>query len=74
MDQEKEAQEPDKTRKRKALQEELNVAKNKPMGIKLSPLKTSFLAAVQVWTKIANTHPNKCKHPPSHSKLLVAKV
>ena len=21
-----------------------------------------------------NTHPNKCKHPPNHSKLLVDKV
>ena len=35
------------------------------MGLKLSPLKTSFLAAIHVWTEIANTHPNKCKHPPT---------
>ena len=45
------------------------------MGLKLSPLKPSFLAAVQVWTENANTHPNSVNtHPPIHSKLLVAKV
>ena len=35
------------------------------MGLKLSPLKTLFLTAVQGEQKVANTYANKCKHQPS---------
>ena len=41
----------------------------KPVDLKLSPLKTSSLAAIQECTEIANTHPNKCTHPTTDIRV-----
>ena len=43
----------------------------KAMGIKLSLLRLHSWQQSKCEQKIANTHCNKCKHPPSHSNLLV---
>ena len=52
-----------------------SVANTKAHGLKAQPLKDFILgSSPSVNRKIVNTHPNKCKDLPTHSKLLVAKV
>ena len=47
----------------------------KAHGLKAQPLKDFILGQQsKCEKKIANAHPNKCKHPPTHSNLLVAKL
>ena len=45
------------------------VTKEKPMGLKLRPLKMSFLAGnPSVNGKLLTNIPNKCKQPPTHKQ------
>ena len=53
----------------------INSNNKKAHGLKAQPLKDFILgSSPKCEQKIANTHPNKCKHPPAHSKLLASKV
>ena len=46
----------------------------KAHGLKAQTLNFILGSSPRDEQKIANIHPNKCKHPPIHLKLLVAKV